>query len=66
MIIGEIPYTTQFYWKGVRYKQVIRPKGLYGKGFTVVCVEAKSPLKPWVDMPSGRTVKPVVRCPDEA
>jgi len=61
MILGAITYDTDFYWKGDRYKQVIRPKGLSGRGFNVICRKKKLPFCAWVNMPSGRIVKPVMR-----
>lgn len=58
--IKSIPYEQNFYWKGKRYKQLIRPK--FPKGcFTVVCVEVLNGNSEWLEMPSGRKVKPIVR-----
>jgi hypothetical protein len=61
--LRDIEYQTQFYWKGDRYKQVIRPK-TKKKVFSVTCRRARDPMAPWVQMPSGRVVKPVVRLGD--
>ncbi len=58
--LRDIPYKIEFYWKGERYKQILRPKNVTGK-FTVVCVLSKKLDSDWVDMPSGRIVKPCVR-----
>ena len=59
--IKDISYKQQFYWKGVRYKQIIRPKNPKGK-FTIVCCDVSNGQSEWLDMPSGRKIKPVVRC----
>lgn len=58
--LKDIPYKTEFYWKGKRYKQFMRPKHPTGK-FTVICYLARSPDNEYIDMPSGRLIKPVVR-----
>jgi len=58
--IKNIPFAQDFYWKGKRYKQLVRPK--FPKGcFTVACVEAGCGHSEWFNMPSGRKVKPIVR-----
>jgi len=59
MKISDLQYEDQFYWKGVRYKQFIRPKKPKGK-FTVLCCVAFGEGE-YIDMPAGRKVKPVVR-----
>ena len=65
MKLSEIPYEADFYWKGQRYGQVIRPKNPPSKTFIVVCRlrndERNGNFSSWVDMPSGRKVKPVIR-----
>lgn len=58
--LKDVPYDVGFYWKGGRYKQVIRPKRPKGK-FMVICRLEKEPCSKWVDMPSGRKVKPIMR-----
>jgi len=58
--LEDIPYETEFYWEGERYRQFLRPKHPKGK-FTVICYLAKSMDSERVDMPSGRLIKPVVR-----
>ncbi len=60
VLLKEIPYETQFYWKGKRYKQLIRPKQPKGS-FTIVCYPIKEPFAEWVTMPAGRVIKPVVK-----
>lgn len=58
--IKDIPFVKNFYWKGKRYKQLIRSK--FPKGcFTVVCAEVGNGNSEWFNMPSGRKVKPIVR-----
>lgn len=59
MKLSQISYGTNFYWKGNKYIQVIRPKNPKGK-FTIVCRPANDPCAKWIDMPSGRNVKPVL------
>ena len=63
MKLKDIDYQTEFYWKGQRYKQVIRPKKQYvkNKAFKIVCCLSPTYGEPWVDMPSGREVKPVIK-----
>lgn len=60
MKLRDIPYSCEFYWKGERYTQVIRPRVTKGK-FTVVCRLSKTFDGDWVDMPGGREIKPVIR-----
>ena len=58
MKLKDVPYGQDFYWKGKRYRQFIRPK--YPEGaFKVTCYQP--PQGECVGMPSGRDVKPVVR-----
>jgi len=61
--LKDIPYKTEFYWKGKRYRQFMRPKFPEGN-FTVLCYLAKSYDNPIVKMPGGRLIKPVVRVVD--
>lgn len=64
MTLKEIPFGDHFYWKGKRYKQVIRPHAHLVTGkFTIVC--ALMPQGGWVDMPSGRKVKLILRIKNE-
>lgn len=58
MKLRELSYKTEFFWEGVRYTQVIRPKFPLGK-FIVVCRPSRDQGK-WVDMPANREVKPVL------
>jgi hypothetical protein len=62
--IKDIPYEQQFYWKGVRYKQIIRPKNPEGK-FHIYAYDVSSGNSEWLKMPSGRKIKPVTRCSSE-
>jgi len=61
MRLGDVPYKTDFYWKGKRYHQIIRPKNPPKKAFTVVVMLWRDHGSGWIDMPSCREVKPVVR-----
>lgn len=61
--IRQIPYAVDFYWKGDRWKQFIRAKDVKSKGY-VVCYKFCDPCGPRVDMPLGRTVKPVIKLSD--
>lgn len=60
MRLKDIEYDVEFYWKGNRYKQVIRPKSAKRK-FVIVCRHVKEPCSDWIDMPAGRKIKPVIR-----
>lgn len=60
MKLKDIEYKTEFYWKGDRYKQVIRPKAISGK-CVIVCRPKNDPCGDWIDMPAGREVKPVIK-----
>ena len=57
--ICDIPYSRHFYYKGVRYVQVIRTRECRAGG--TVTVRALRDLCTWIDMPAGRVIKPVVR-----
>jgi hypothetical protein len=57
--LKELDYKTEFYWKGERYTQVVRPKFPRGK-FNIVCRPSFGQGE-WIDMPGGREVKPVFR-----
>lgn len=59
-ILRDIPYQQKFYWKGNKYKQIIRPKKPQGK-FTIICSLDNDPFAEWVSMPGGRVIKPVKR-----
>lgn len=61
--IKSIPYEQDFYWQGKRYRQVIRPKNPKGK-FNIIVRLADNPCRDWLEMPSGRKVKPIVRVTD--
>ena len=56
--LKDISYETDFFWKGIRFTQVIRPKNPKGK-FTVICRPTRTQGK-WVEMPGGRKIKPVL------
>jgi hypothetical protein len=56
--LKDVPYECDFYWKGDRYRQFVRPKKSNG-AFKVTCYQP--PQGECVDMPSGRDVKPIVR-----
>jgi hypothetical protein len=60
MKLKDIKYEGDFYWKGKRYRQVIRPKVMPRKCIIVCCI-TKDPCADWVDMPAGREVKPVLK-----
>jgi len=57
--LKQVSFEDDFFWKGVRYTQVIRPKTTKGK-FIIVCRPTREPCGKWVDMPAGRKVKPVI------
>lgn len=59
MRIRDIPYEVGFYWKGNKYRQIIRLKEM-PRRCTVVCAIVGDMDGDWVDMPSGRLVKPVI------
>ena len=46
-----------FFWKGKKYKQFMRVR--YDKKSPITCYEF--PQGPYLDMPAGRDVKPVLR-----
>jgi len=58
--LGKIPFSQRFYWKGNKYRQLLRPKHPINKSFVIICCPDKG-QGAWVDMPSGRRVKPVIR-----
>lgn len=58
--IRQISYETDFYWKGERYKQVIRMKDPKSKA-KIICRKARDPCSDYVEMPPGRVIKPVIR-----
>lgn len=58
--IKDIPYEQQFYWKGNKYMQVIRPQKPRGP-FVIYACDVTLGFEMCVKMPSGRKVKPVVR-----
>jgi hypothetical protein len=59
MKLNALPYKYDFYWKGNRYIQVIRPKKPIHNAFKIVCRPYNDPCAKWIDFPSGRAVKPV-------
>lgn len=61
--LRDIPFGEKFYWKGKKWVKVIEPKHPKGKAYKLVC--AQHPQGPWVDMPSGRKVKPIIRIKNE-
>jgi hypothetical protein len=61
MRLGDVPYEIDFYWKGKRYKQMVKPKRPAKKAFTVAVMPWLDFSADLIDMPSGRIVKPVVR-----
>jgi hypothetical protein len=60
MMLKQLSYETDFFWKGSRYTQVIRPKKPKGK-FLITCRPTRNPCGEWLDMPAGRKVKPVLK-----
>lgn len=61
MKLSELPFGQKFYWKGKKWKAVIAPKNPSKKTYQIMCAEY--PQGPWVKMPSGRKVKPVIKAP---
>jgi len=59
MKLKDLDYNQKFYWKGKKWRQVIRLKVDPVKAFTICCAE--HPQGDWIDMPAGRIVKPVIR-----
>ena len=57
--IKQIPYKVDFYWKGDRWRQLIRVKDKKSKA-PVLCYKLYSPHER-NDMPLGRTIKPVIK-----
>lgn len=62
MKLKDVPYEFDFYWKGKRYRQFIRPRPEHQpkRAFKITCY-LTGEQSDYVDMPSGREVKPVVR-----
>lgn len=58
--IRSITYQTDFYWKGDRYRQVIRIKRKDSKA-PVWVRKLYSPYDDYIQMPLGRKVKPVIK-----
>lgn len=59
MKLADLPFGQLFYWKGRKWKAVISPKNPPKRAYKIVCAE--HPQGEWLDMPSGRKVKPIVR-----
>ncbi len=61
--IRSLSYATDFYWKGDRYTQVIRPKVLPDnpKPKNVICSKKYDICDGFFEMPLGRKVKPVIK-----
>ena len=58
--IRQLLYKTDFYWKGDRYRQLVRVKDKKSKA-PVLCYKLYNPYQARVEMPLGRTVKPVIK-----
>lgn len=58
MKLKDVPYDDDFYWKGDRYRQFVKPKKAKG-AFKVTCYQP--PMGKYIQMPSGRDVKPIIR-----
>lgn len=58
--IRQLSYHTDFYWKGDRYRQLVRVKFKKSKN-PVLCYKLYNPYDERVEMPLGRTVKPVIK-----
>ena len=58
--LKDIPYSDCFYWKGKRYKKVIRPKNPIG-AFKIYCQLSNDPYLELILMPAGRNVKKILR-----
>ena len=61
--IRQLSYKTDFYWKGDRYRQLVRAKVIPGhpKPKDVFCYKLYDIFGKSVYMPLGRTVKPVIK-----
>ncbi len=59
MELQHLSYKDDFFWEGVRYTQVIRPKGM--KNYSITCRPTRDPSGVWVEMPAEREVKPVIK-----
>ncbi len=60
MRLGEIAFEFDFFWKGVRYTQVIRPKYVEDL-YTIVCRQARSLETPYLYFTSDTEIKPVLK-----
>lgn len=58
--LKELPFETQFYWQGVRYKQLLRPKTQRGN-FSVYCYPSNDIQARSIEISSTEVVKPVVK-----
>ena len=62
IMLKQLSFNVDFFWKGKRYTQVIRPKKRKEKRLrTVICRPTRNPCGEWVEMPAGRKVKPVIK-----
>ena len=59
MRLRDMSYGTDFYYKGVRYRQLIRPRNPECKNFRVICTHAKDGNSQWYSIRASREVKPV-------
>ncbi len=61
--IRSLEFKTDFYWKGDRYRQLIRMRNLPNlpKPRSVTCYKLHKQFEERVEMPLGRKVKPVYR-----
>jgi len=61
--IRSLEFKTDFYWKGDRYRQLIRLRVLswLPKPKSVTCYKLHEPFEDRVEMPLGRKVKPVIK-----
>ncbi len=62
MKLKDVPFESEFYWKGKRYRKFIqpRPEFMPKKAFKIPCYLVREQAY-YIDMPSGREVKPMVR-----
>lgn len=58
--IKDLSYKQDFYWNGVRYRQLIRPKCPRGP-FKIYACDVSVANYGAIEMPSCRKVKPVMR-----
>lgn len=61
MKLRELPYEVRFYWKGKKYRQILRIKNPPKGKFAVICQLLSNPQSKWMSFPAGRVVKPVIR-----